>query len=168
MNTPPKLSWMVFVKKCFISFYLFKRSPPRDAPSISTTRTGAGPAGVARLRVLRSLHPAAAPARVRLQHHVADHPSRVHVAVRAALYAGGLAAAEATPGLRYALGEALLPHRLNTRAAKEWGRGKREKGVVRKKEREVRVVCFFLSSLFVRAQFVPSFAENGRMGEENK
>jgi hypothetical protein len=72
-----------------------------------------------------------APAGVRLQHHVGDHPRRVHVAVRAARYARGLAAAQAAPGLRYTLGKALLPHRLRGGKMKE------------KAKRRVRVANFW-------------------------
>lgn len=62
-----------------------------------------------------SLHPA--PLCICLQHRIGDRSCRVHVAVRAARYAGDFTAAEATSWLRYALGEALVPDRL--RSAKE-------------------------------------------------
>lgn len=49
---------------------------------------------------------------VRLEYHPRDHASRVHVPVRAPRHAGGLATAQTGAGLRDALREALLPHRL--------------------------------------------------------
>ena len=76
----------------------------------------------------RSLHPAST-TRVCLKYNVRYHPRRIHIAVRAALYAGGLAAAEATPGFGYALGEALLPDGLRANEERRVGAGlKKEKG----------------------------------------
>lgn len=51
-------------------------------------------------------------ARVCLQDHIRNHTGGVHVAVSATRYASGLAAAQTTARFGYALGEALLPNRL--------------------------------------------------------